>query len=85
MASKWATAQLRWGCSAEWRLPVYVNSSQGNTATDDAGSQHRERELAAVRDLLLRQDVGLVPLTGPGGTGMTRLALQVAADLLENS
>ncbi|HSH83355.1 MAG TPA: adenylate/guanylate cyclase domain-containing protein [Herpetosiphonaceae bacterium] len=43
----------------------------------------REREVAAVSDLLLRRDVGLVTLTGPGGMGKTRVALQVAADLLD--
>jgi predicted ATPase/class 3 adenylate cyclase len=43
----------------------------------------RERELAEVVTLLTRDDVGLVTLTGPGGTGKTRLALQAAANVAD--
>jgi predicted ATPase len=38
----------------------------------------REREIAELCGLLLRSDVRLVTMTGPGGIGKTRLALQVA-------
>ncbi len=41
----------------------------------------REWELTVLQTLLLRPTVGLVTLTGPGGVGKTRLALQVAANL----
>jgi predicted ATPase/class 3 adenylate cyclase/DNA-binding CsgD family transcriptional regulator len=43
----------------------------------------REQELTAVRDLLGREEVRLVTLSGPGGTGKTRLGLQVAAEQSE--
>jgi predicted ATPase/class 3 adenylate cyclase len=52
-------------------LPVQLTSFIG-----------REREIAEVKALL--PEHRLLTLTGPGGTGKTRLSLQVAADVLDS-
>jgi predicted ATPase len=44
----------------------------------------REKEVAAAKELLLRQDVRLLTITGPGGIGKTRLAVEVAGGLVEH-
>jgi predicted ATPase len=42
----------------------------------------REQELSFAKESLLRQDVSMVTLIGPGGTGKSRLGLQIALDIL---
>ena len=44
----------------------------------------REREVREVAGMLKQPEVRVLTLTGTGGTGKTRLALQVAADLLDD-
>jgi len=44
----------------------------------------REREVAVVQQFLLCEDVRLLTLTGPGGSGKTRLGVHVAAELSDH-
>jgi predicted ATPase/class 3 adenylate cyclase len=59
-----------------------LESHSNNLPTQLTPLIGRERESAAIRQLLLRDDLRLLTLIGTGGTGKTRLSLQVAADLL---
>src|SRR3954453_23689357 len=43
----------------------------------------RENEISAVSHLLLRSDVRLVVLIGPGGVGKTRLAIRISSGLAD--
>src|SRR5262249_13112353 len=44
----------------------------------------REHEMKVARDLLLREDVSLLTVTGSGGSGKSRLALQIALELRDH-
>ena len=60
-----------------------VETRPASLPVQRTGFVGREKEVAAAKELLLRQDVRLVTVTGPGGIGKTRLAVQVASGLDE--
>ncbi len=61
--------------------PEIASTLRGNVPGMRARLVGRERERAALKDLLLREDAGLVTLTGPGGVGKTSLGLEIAGEL----
>jgi predicted ATPase/serine/threonine protein kinase len=63
---------------------MLVETQTANLPVQRTGFVGREKEVAAAKELLLRKDVRLVTVTGPGGIGKTRLAVEVASRLVEN-
>src|SRR5437764_4011496 len=63
------------------RTPGPRNSHPSNLPVMPTPLIGGEQEIAAIRQLLHSQNVRLLALTGPGGTGKTRLSVQVAAEL----
>src|SRR5215218_2780525 len=70
------------GLASDFPPLASLDARPHNLPTHPTALLGRERELADVRGLF-EEDARLVTLTGPGGTGKTRLGLQVAADLLD--
>src|ERR1700730_13418640 len=65
------------------KLSKEVETRPTNLPVQRTGFVGREKEVAAAKELLLRQDVRLVTVTGPGGIGKSRLAVQVASGLVD--
>jgi len=61
-------------------FPALKSLYRTNLPVPATGFMGRVSELAEVLSLLSREDTRLLTLTGPGGTGKTRLALQAAAE-----
>jgi predicted ATPase/class 3 adenylate cyclase len=60
-----------------------LDARANNLPTQPTPLVGREKELAEISGRLRREGTRLLTLTGAGGTGKTRLALQAAADLLD--
>src|SRR5580693_5514563 len=57
----------------------HPESRQSNIPVQRTAFVGREKEIEAAKELLLRSDVRLVTITGPGGIGKTRLGIEIAS------
>jgi predicted ATPase len=61
------------------KSPHQAGARPASLPVSRTGFLGREKEVAAAKELLLRPDVRLLTVTGPGGIGKTRLAVEVAS------
>jgi predicted ATPase/class 3 adenylate cyclase len=71
------------GLSSDFPALKTLESKRTNLPAQPTPLIGRDRELAELEALLGRADVRLVTLTGPGGTGKTRLGLQIGAESVD--
>ena len=71
------------GLPADFPPLMSLSNSPNNLPLQLTPLIGREQEVATSLHFLQREHVRLLTLTGPGGTGKTRLGLQVAAELSE--
>ncbi|HEV2457211.1 MAG TPA: adenylate/guanylate cyclase domain-containing protein, partial [Ktedonobacterales bacterium] len=72
------------GLAADFSPLKTLDTHQHNLPIQPTPLLGREEAVAALCALLRREDVRLVTLTGPGGIGKTRLAIQIAAELVQD-
>ena len=65
-------------------IPLQDRRRQSNLPAQPSSFLGRERELAEVLSMLARDEVRLLTLTGAGGSGKTRLALEAAAKVADD-
>jgi predicted ATPase/class 3 adenylate cyclase len=71
------------GLPTEFAPLLTLDARLNNLPAQPSPLVGREREVAQVCERLRNPAVRLLTLTGPGGTGKTRLGLQAAADLMD--
>ena len=71
------------GLPAEFAPLSTLDLRPNNLPTETSAFVGRDAELRAIRERLDDHDVRLVTLTGPGGSGKTRLAIRAAADQID--
>jgi predicted ATPase/DNA-binding CsgD family transcriptional regulator len=81
LPSRRVTEQQKWDTLSTRRIPQSSSTSQHNLPALRSSFVGREREMPEIRGAL--SATRLLTLTGVGGSGKTRLALEVARDLVE--
>ena len=71
------------GLPAEFPPLRTLDNRPSNLPPTSTSFVGRTRELEEIAEMLKRRDVQLLTLTGPGGAGKSRLALQVASSMVE--